>query len=209
MSSSFRSSLATVAIILASVFTAHQAKADTYQITVLDQDQQSANFFGIDDQGDFVINYSGGSNPVKCGGMTGDLCFEVFLVGQSPFFTATTPILPFDNGSTCSIALDASFAPQTSASGICNNGHEIFGAFVNGFGVYSGPDTADKIFGGTFDGGLINANGDAVFIDGHDNELILARNLTTASTPEPSSLLLLGTGCLAMVGTLRRKMTAR
>jgi PEP-CTERM motif len=113
-------------------------------------------------------------------------------------------VLAFDNGTTYSIGLDASFTPQTTANGICNNGHEIFGAFVNGFGVFDGPDTSDKFFGGTFDGGFINANGDAVFIDGHDDELIFAQDLTTASTPEPSSLFLLGTGCLSLLGTLRR-----
>lgn len=93
------------------------------------------------------------------------LCREVL----SPFLTTTTPILPFDNGTTRSIALDASFAPQTTTNGICNNGHEVFGAFVNGFGVYSGRDAADKFFGGTIDGGFINANGDDVFMNGHHN----------------------------------------
>jgi hypothetical protein len=84
---------------------------------------------------------------------------------------------------------------------MCNNGHEIFGAFPGETrAVFDGPNTSDSIFGGTFDGGFINANGDAVFIDGVANELIFAQDVT----PEPSSLYLFGTGCLAMVGAFRR-----
>jgi hypothetical protein len=64
---------------------------------------------------------------------------------------------------------------------------------------------SDVILGAaTFDGGHINANGDAVFIDGFADELIFAQDLTTASTPEPSSLLLFGTGCVSILATLRR-----
>jgi hypothetical protein len=133
-------------------------------------------------------------------------CYEVFLFGQSPFFSTTAPALAFDNGTRCTIVLDASFAPQASTSGVCNNGHEIFGTFTGTlFGVFDGPDVSDLILGATtFDGGFINANGDAVFIDGFADELIFAQDLTTAATPEPGSLLLFGTGCLTILGTLRR-----
>jgi hypothetical protein len=202
MSSSFRSRLATVAaIILTSIIAAHPAKADSYQITLLDITQDET-FLGIDDRGDFAINDSNNAN--KCGESDpSNPCFEVFLIGQSPFFTTTAPVLAFDNGSKCSVALDASFGPPPSpVPGICNNGHEILGAGL--IGVYDGPDKSDVIFGGTFDGGDINANGDAVFNDGFFNELIFARDLTTA-TPEPGSFILFGTGCLTMTGALRAR----
>jgi hypothetical protein len=109
MSSSFRSCFAATALIVLALNATHPAKADTYKITVVDH-TQSENFLGIDDKGDFVIN-DNGNNAIKCGEQPGDPCFEVFLVGQSPFFTTTAPVLAFDNGTTCSIALDASFAP--------------------------------------------------------------------------------------------------
>jgi PEP-CTERM motif len=208
MYSSFRSCFAATALIVLALIATHPAKADTYKITVVDH-TQSENFLGIDDKGDFVIN-DNGNNAIKCGEPAGNPCFEVFLVGQSPFFTTTAPVLAFDNGASCAVVLDASFAPQSTALGICNNGHEIFGAFTGIIqGVFDGPDVSDVILHGTFDGGHINANGDAVFIDGFADELIFAQDLTTASTPEPSSLLLLGTGCLSILGTLRRYRRSR
>jgi hypothetical protein len=208
MSSSFRFCFAAIALIVLTLNATHTAKADTYKITVVDH-TQSENFLGIDDKGDFVVNDS--NNSFKCGEIIGDPCFEVFLVGQSPFFSTTAPILNFDNGASCSVVLDASFAPQPTALGICNNGHEIFGAFTGTIlGVFDGPDVSDLILGAaTFDGGHINANGDAVFIDGFADELIFAQDLTTASTPEPNSLLLFGTGCVSILATLRRHPRSR
>jgi hypothetical protein len=202
MSSSFRSCFAAIALIVLALSATHTAKADTYKITVVDH-TQSENFLGIDDKGDFVVNDS--NTSFKCGEIIGDPCFEVFLVGQSPFFSTTAPLLNFDNGASCAVVLDASFAPQPTAPGICNNGHEIFGAFTGTvFGVFDGPNESDLILGGSFDGGHINANGDAVFIDGLADELIFAQDLTTAATPEPNSLILFGTGCLSILGALRR-----
>jgi hypothetical protein len=204
MSLSLRSCFAASSLLALVFAAAHPAEADTYKVTVVDMTQDE-NFLGIDDKGDFVVNDSNHSS--KCGEMTGNPCFEVFLIGQSPYFSPTAPVLTFDNGSSCTVALDASFAPQTTASGICNNGHEIFGAVTKIFGVFDGPDTSDMFFKGTFDGGFINANGDAVYIDGFADELIFAQDLTSA-TPEPGSLLLLGTGCLWILGSLRYRRRA-
>jgi hypothetical protein len=206
MSSSFRSCFAAMALLVPAHIATHPVKADTYKINVVDVTQQE-DFLGIDDKGDFVVNDF--NTPAKCGQLFGP-CFEVFLLGQSPFFSTTAPILAFDNGTPCTLVLDASFAPRTTAAGICNNGHELFlAALPNTFGVFDGPDTSDMIYHGLFAGGFINANGDAVFIDGFSDHLIFAQDLTTASTPEPNSLLLFGTGCLSILGTLRWSTRSR
>ena len=204
MSSPFRSCFASIAILFTAL--TPPVKADTYKISVVDMTQDE-NFQGIDDQGNFVINDANSS--FKCGELNG-LCFEVFLSWQSPFFTTTTPVLNYDNGTPCAIALSPGFG-QPQASGVCNNGHEIFGVTTfnpNIHGIYDGLNFSDLVATGlSFDGGYINASGDAVFINGLGDELIFAQDLTTP-TPEPHSLYLLGTGCLAMLGTLRRHRRA-
>jgi hypothetical protein len=199
---SFRSCLISIAVLsIPIVVSARPAIADTYKVTVVAHTQDES-FMGIDGKGDFAVNVSNHNNSSTCGGHLGDPCFEVFLLSQSPYFTSTAPVL-VGNGSPCTIVLDANFG-QTIPEGICNNGHEIFGAATT-LGVWDGPDPSDFLWAGTFDGGaFMNADGDAVFIDGHDDELIFAQDLTTAATPEPGSLLLFGTGCLSLLGKLRR-----
>ena len=69
-------------------------------------------------------------------------------------------------------------------------------------------------------GGFINGNGDAVFTDSIGNTLIYADDLTPPSShqfesnrvsatdpvPEPGTLLLVGTGALSLLTTVRRKL---
>ena len=102
---------------------------------------------------------------------------------------------------------------------VCNNGHEIFGGYYfppvpnpslpnDGElqGVWTGPNvTTDYLGPESFDGGFINSRGDAVFIDGLDDDLIFALDDTTSAVPEPASLILLATGCLSSLVLSRRR----
>jgi hypothetical protein len=201
---SLRPCLAALALTVLPFTLSSAALADSYLVTVVSHSQHE-NFFGIDTNGDFVLNLSADSvNPC---GINMTPCFETFYVGQPiPIVSTSAPALAYDDGTPCSPILFPGFSPQGGNHGICNNGHAIVGGSdaQHPIGVWDGPDPiANLLLIGSFDGGSMNAKGDAVFIDGFNDTLVSAFDLTTA-TPEPSSFILLGTGCLSMLGAFRR-----
>lgn len=210
-----RSSIAALAAILClSAAVSRPAHADSFTVTTIAH-TQSANFLGIDSAGNFVINVTNSlsnSPHPTCGGISvspSSLCFETFYLGQTdPIFSTTAPDLTFDNGTSCTPNPGAEFDVM---NGRCNNGYEIFGAFSGPTrGIWAGNDLALSFLNhGTFDGGFINSNGDAVFIDGLDNTLVFVENTTGNPIPEPASWLLIGSGAIAFIGALRRKANRR
>lgn len=214
----FRNSRRTSIAALAAIFclsaaASRPAHADSFAITTIAH-THSANFLGIDAAGDFVVDVSNSlSHPhPSCGGVAVSpfsQCFETFYVGQTnPVFSTTAPNLTFDNGTACTPDPGAEFDVM---NGRCNNGYEIFGAFSGPTrGIWAGNDLALSFLNnGTFDGGFINSNGDAVFIDGLDNTLVFVDDATRNPIPEPASWLLIGSGAIAFIGALRRKANRR
>jgi hypothetical protein len=203
------------------LFSVAGAFADSYSVNVV-RFSQSESFYGIDSAGDFVVNISDTVQGSKggCGTVLGaSQCFASYYMGQQdPFYSTTAPNLSYDDGSACS---------EGGLSGICNNGQELLSGTLGGkSGVWSGTNAAtDFLSTGSFDGGFINKVGDAVFIDGANDTLVSVVDLSTAPTfhvgadkslvfdgptpapvPEPESLVLVGTGLLAVAGTMRRRL---
>jgi hypothetical protein len=126
----------------------------------------------------------------------------------------------FENGSllTDSTATLPSYAWEYSAgfntSGVSDNGWTATlstnpnDEFLKDLYVSSATNTPQLLLTAHDLGGLlaINGVGDIIFDRGTQDEWYEALNLTTLPTPEPSSLLLMGTGIAAGIGLVRRKL---
>jgi hypothetical protein len=62
------------------------------------------------------------------------------------------------------------------------------------------------VIGSTLDQVVMNGSGDFAWVDGLHETIFEAVDQTTGSVPEPTSLLLLATGSLTLIGTIRRRL---
>jgi hypothetical protein len=210
-----KSFLFAAAFLLVLTAVGRTAHADSYSwMSVLQT--QNENFAGGDDFGNYTINisnsfaYGPGGN---CGGVISNTCYETHYANNaSPSYSTTVPALwtnpdPVAGTEDCSLYAG-------SRSVLCNNGHALYFGFVTKpdgseiRGMFAGatPDYTDYLGSASFDGGFMTANGNAYFIDGLHDTLDIALNRSATPVPEPGSLLLLGTGGLAMLGAVRRRV---
>jgi hypothetical protein len=172
-----------------------QIHADTYAIFNLGTDD-GFNIVDIDTSGQVVIFD------------TFTLDYLTYNHGVLVNTTSTLPSLPYDNGTPCSAP--AGFSVNPSNKVICNNGRIGFGSHSNTNsdpdGVYTGPLSSLTLveLSGTDDLAVLNSSGDFAWSNGIVEDNFEAIDLTT---PEPNSLLLVGTGCLSLFCVLRRKLS--
>jgi len=172
-----------------------QVHADTYQIFDLGS-TSGRDLIGIDNLGQVVIlNVFSGDYLTYSNGL---------LVNT----TSTLPTLNYDNGTPCSPP--PGFSAPNLSSVVCNNGRIGFESLSNPngepTGLYTGPVSSLTLlepFGG-LETRQLNSFGDITWIDGQTEENFEAIDRTT---PEPGSLLLVGTGFVSLFAVLRRKLS--
>jgi hypothetical protein len=190
------------AIIVQSLLIVSPALADTYKIVTLDSDE--ARFvYGMNASGDVVLSVDA-DNYGNCGPVVN--CYETFIGGVLEFRTnAPPPAFTIDDGTPCSATAPPGL---TVLHAVCNNGREVFAARAPGQlfpDLYTGPFT--DLFPGQGAGNFLylNSEGDILWNDPRTEFWFEAFDLTSQA-PEPGTLFLVGTGALAAVEAMRRRV---
>lgn len=197
--------IGTLAIATAVILLNLPAYADTYQIYDLTGGYRT-DPIGITANGTVVLDRV---FQDLCGlGSAG--CYDTYVNGVRVASSDNPPDFTYDNGTTC--VPDTALGIGSIVRAVCNNGREVYGTGVyppNPDKIYTGPDPVADLFGsGILNLVQLNSSGDFVYLEGNlgtgDGEYYEAIDLTTEQTPEPSSIVLLGTGLFALTGIRRR-----
>jgi hypothetical protein len=201
-----------VAILLGS---ARPALADSYTIFDLGNDN-GHGIYGIDTAGSVVVWGGNGC------GMSASTCYVTYTDGIATSDSSTAPDLVYDDGTSCGSTPAGFNASKT----VCNNGWIGLGTLYNPNGdpngVYVGfGSDLQFLHGGSADQVFLNSLGDFAWTDGQSEEMFVAiansnsapllqsafvqQDFDPATTPEPRSLLLVGTGLLLFLAAIRRK----
>lgn len=199
------STAATLAVAALLLIASKPSYGDTYQIFDLGS-ENGHNLYGIDSSGAVVTLDPYGSSPPY-------FVYRTWVNGVVVDTSFTPPTLDYDDGVSCTPTVSTGVAPGPG-NGRCNNGHEVYlGLYAKGtppldsYGIFTGPNLSDLLTShGTLDSPMINSSGDIAWVDGLDEEFYMAIDLTTRAVPEPGTLVLLGTGALASIGALRRRL---
>lgn len=175
------------------------ARADTYNLfNVYGTGNGNSGSIGITDAGLDVVRTP--LNYLTFNGVTG-----------TQTSSAIPPSLTFDNGTSCTVANNGAFTAIFGA--VCNNGRVAFLASTSTLrqGVFIGLDSLNDLLYNGLSGNLkLNAMGDIAFdtfstSSSMTDDNYFAYDVTSRIAPEPSSLLLLGSGACSLLGLYRRR----
>ena len=193
-----------VAALIAVLFAAPtRSYCDQFEVNYLTTDNRT--FLGLSSNGTAYFDYS---FPGLCG--SSDTCYYAYSNGTLISTSSVAPTFTLDDGTPCTPTVPSG---TQLVNGICNNGLDSYSAKFDSLpyaNVYWGTAFQD-IWGsgvGPFPASprlfALNSVGDIVFDDDANDNWYEAIDLTTSSVPEPSGILLLATGILALTITLRR-----